>query len=188
MSSRRLPPIVWFALLLVTGCARTAADDAAGNLDAGRFAPVSMRLHPVFTRVADWTGDGRADGIEAIVEFYDRFDDPAKASGTMVFELYDHDPAAPDGRGRRIGQTWTGSLVTLDLQAARYNRQLRGYEFKLDRPGLGGQTLALLARFNPLAGRRLEDTAVLTPRPASRAATAATDLPPNAPTPRSPEP
>jgi hypothetical protein len=28
--------------------------------DAQLFGPVSMRLHPIFTQVKDWTGDGKA--------------------------------------------------------------------------------------------------------------------------------
>ena len=53
------------------------------------FAPVAMRVHPIFTDVKDWTGDGRADGIEALVEFEDQFGDPTKASGEKGKQIWD---------------------------------------------------------------------------------------------------
>src|SRR4051812_4509644 len=34
--------------------------------DTQLFGPVSMRLHPIFTQVKDWTGDNKPDGIEAL--------------------------------------------------------------------------------------------------------------------------
>jgi len=41
--------------------------------EAMMFGAASMRIHPTFTRLKDWTGDGKADGIEAVVELQDAF-------------------------------------------------------------------------------------------------------------------
>ena len=83
------------------------------------FSPVAMRIHPIFSGLKDWTGDGRADGIEALVEFEDQFGDPTKASGTVIFELFSYRPTFPDPRGERLVNPWVGSLQTLADQQAR---------------------------------------------------------------------
>ena len=54
-------------------------------MDAALFGPSAMRIHPIFTRLSDWTGDGVPDGIEALIELQDQFGDPTKASGTIIF-------------------------------------------------------------------------------------------------------
>ncbi len=117
-------------MLLVAGCARNSLP-ARTSRDATMFGPTRMRIHPIFTQVKDWTGDGRPDGIEALIEFQDRFDDPTKASGSAVFELFEYRPYNPDPRGQRVTNPWTGSLVTVDEQQARWNRTLSTYSFRL---------------------------------------------------------
>ena len=97
--------------------------------DAQLFGPVSMRLHPIFTQVKDWTGDGVVDGIEALLEFQDQFTDPTKAAGDVVFELYAYRPYSPESRGERVLNPWLGSLRTLRDQEARWNRTSRTYAF-----------------------------------------------------------
>src|ERR687889_740943 len=84
--------------------------------EAQLFAPVSMRIHPIFTQVKDWTGDGVVDGIEALLEFQDQFTDPTKAAGDVVFELFTYRPYSADARGERILNPWLGSLRTLGDQ------------------------------------------------------------------------
>src|SRR6187551_2342295 len=101
-------------VLLAAGC---NSSHNTGEGDA-MFGPVSMRIHPIFTQVKDWTGDGKPDGIEALIEFSDRFDDPTKASGRAIFELFGYRPYNPDPRGERVASPWTGSLVTMDEQRA----------------------------------------------------------------------
>jgi len=51
--------------------------------DTAFFSATSMRIHPIFTQVKDWSGDGKPDGIEVLMEFQDQFGDPAKAAGTF---------------------------------------------------------------------------------------------------------
>ncbi len=174
-------------IVLPAGCRGGGEGGRTVTVDERRFAPAEVRLHPVFTRVADFDGDGRVDGIEAMLEMTDRFDDPTKGSGTVVFELYEFDEEGDEGRGRRLGREWTGSLVTLDLQRRRWNPQLRGYEFQLDQPGLGrGGRITLEARFAPIDGPRLEDTITLENRPP--AGLTRPTSPPNSPTTRASEP
>lgn len=117
-------------LLLAAGCAMQPLPERWPR-DATMFSPTRMRIHPIFTQVKDWTGDGKPDGIEALIEFQDRFDDPAKASGSAMFELFEYRPYHPDPRGERVTGPWTGSLVTVDEQRARWNRTLSTYSFRL---------------------------------------------------------
>jgi hypothetical protein len=118
---------------LAAGCA-TSPPVSRTPTDAQLFAPVSMRIHPIFTQVKDWTGDGKPDGVEALLEFQDQFTDPTKAAGTVIFELYTYRPYSPDPRGERIVNPWVGSLQTLPEQEARWNRTSRTYSFALEYP------------------------------------------------------
>ena len=95
------------------------------------FAPVSMRIHPIFTQLKDWTGDGVPDGIEALLEFQDQFTDPTKAAGEVVFELYEYRPYTSGQRGERLVNPWLGSLRGVTDQEARWNRTSRTYSFEL---------------------------------------------------------
>lgn len=121
------------ASLLFGGCTNAPKYTRTPS-EAQLFAPVSMRIHPIFTQVKDWTGDGHPDGIEALLEFQDRFTDPTKAAGDVVFELYTYRPYSPDSRGERVVNPWLGSLRTLANQQARWNRTSRTYAFELEYP------------------------------------------------------
>lgn len=98
------------------------------------FAPAAMRIHPIFTQVKDWTGDGRPDGIEALVEFTDQFGDPTKASGTVIFELFSYRSYNPDPRGERLANPWIGHIEDVSEQRLRWNRTSRTYTFELEFP------------------------------------------------------
>src|SRR5689334_4269008 len=120
--------------LLAIGCARDVAPVPRMPSDAVMFGPVSMRIHPIFTQLKDWTGDNHPDGIEALLEFQDQFGDPTKATGEVIFELYSFRPYHEDPRGDRIVNPWIGSLTTLADQQARWNRTSRTYTFQLAFP------------------------------------------------------
>lgn len=129
------------------------------------FGPRSMRVHPTFTRVKDWTGDGKPDGIEAVVELQDEFGEPTRAMGSVMFELYQYRPTFPDVRGRRIPEVWVWPLDRRNEQLAHWSRALRAYTFKI---GLdpGRTPLVLGATFNLSRGRgRLTNQIVLEPPP-----------------------
>src|SRR3982751_3083148 len=90
-----------------------------------------MRVHPIFTRTRDWNNDGVADGIDAEIEFLDRFGDPTKADGRIVFELFNYRRDSMDPRGDRVVSPWIASVDSADEQQARWNRTSRTYSFKL---------------------------------------------------------
>ena len=95
------------------------------------FAARTARIHPVFTKILDWTGDDKPDGIEALIELNDRFGDPTKAAGTFTFELFEYRADQPDPRGRRLFNPWLGAAVTEDEQRERWSRTGRSYSFRL---------------------------------------------------------
>jgi len=126
------------------------------------FVPTGMRIHPIFTQVEDWTGDGKPDGVEAQLEFHDQFDDPTKASGAVLFELFEYRKFSPDPRGKRVAGPWTMSLASLAEQRDRWNTTLRTYRFQLDDPGIStGQSYVLSAVFESSGGGRFFDRIVL---------------------------
>lgn len=134
--SRTAAAVVIIPILasLMSGGCTNSAKYARTQSEAEMFAAVSMRIHPIFTQVKDWTGDGIVDGVEALLEFQDQFTDPTKAAGDVVFELYAYQPYSPDARGERVLNPWLGSLRTLGDQEARWNRTSRTYSFELEYP------------------------------------------------------
>ncbi len=94
------------------------------------FGPATMRLHPIFTQVANWTQGTRPNGIQAELEFQDQFGDPTKAAGTVYFDLYHYRKAEADPRGEWMAH-WNGSLLSVEEQIARWNKASRTYSFQL---------------------------------------------------------
>ena len=156
------------------GRARTAEE-------AELFGPKSMRVHPTFTRIKDWTGDGRPDGVEAVVELQDEFGEPTRATGSAMFELYQYRATHPDVRGRRIPEVWVWPLLRRNEQAAHWSRALRAYTFKIPFDP-GRVTIVLEATFELGADRgRLTHQIVLEPPAPTPPAAAPTTAPTTAP-------
>jgi hypothetical protein len=150
------------ALFLQAGCGSSPTPPVPrSSADAALFAPVSMRIHPIFTQVKDWTGDGRPDGVEALLEFQDQFGDPTKAAGTAVFELYNYRRGDVDPRGERVCNPWVGSLQTLDEQQARWNRTSRTYYFQLEYPAIRTDRNYILTATFDTGGTRFFDQIVI---------------------------
>jgi hypothetical protein len=165
-------------VLLLTGC-ESINPYPRSQTDAALFGPAAMRIHPIFTQVKDWTGDDDPDGIEALIELQDQFGDPTKASGRVIFELFEYRPYDPDPRGDRLVNPWLGDLDTLDAQRQRWNRTSRTYGFQLaceqirdDRP------YVLTATFELSGGGRFFDRIILEPKepPVVRPTTAPTTM------------
>ena len=130
------------------------------------FTPASMRLHPTFTRVKNWTGGDAShpDGIEAELEFTDEFGDTVKAEGTVTFELFQYRTGAADIRGHSVSTPFVGSLSTQEDQQARWNNPTRTYSFRLADPTITpGQAYVLTATFDPKAGGRKYARIILQP-------------------------
>jgi hypothetical protein len=147
------------AVVLQPGCEDSAISRSTPQPDL--FAPTAMRVHPIFTQVADWTHSGKPDGVEAQLEFTDQFGDPTKASGKVLFELFDYRRDSPDPRAKRLGH-WSGSLASLDEQRQRWNTTLRTYRFQLDYPPIDpAKTYVLSATFELSTGGRFFDRIIL---------------------------
>lgn len=159
-----------FAALLILsllGC-ESNKPYARGPMDAALFGPTAMRIHPIFTQVKSWNADERPDGIEALIELQDQFGDPTKASGRVVFELFEYRPYDPDPRGARLANPWIGALDTLDAQRDRWNRTSRTYSFQLAYAGIDpSKTMVLSATFELSNGGRFFDRVILSPRESS---------------------
>jgi len=125
---------IWKYFLVVAlglvGCSNPKFADDEFSTD-NLFSASAMRIHPIFSQLKDWTGDGAPDGIEALVEFQDPFGDPTKAAGTIRFELYDYVQGQPDPKGARVTNPWIGSLASHEDQKSRWNRTSRTYSFQL---------------------------------------------------------
>ena len=153
-------------LLAAAGCnssPRIARDDA--------FGPSKVRLHPTFTQVKDWTGDGKPDGVEAVVELLDSFGGPTRGSGRLLFEMSDFRPQSPQPAGRRVNEPWGKSLVTREEQESLWSPALRAYTLQLPGRVNPGSTYVLDVSFESAGGAtrpgggRLFDRLVLEPPP-----------------------
>ncbi len=148
-------------VLLLAGC-QSGGPQARSETACRMFAPAAMRIHPIFSRVRDWSGDGKPDGIEALLEFQDQFADPTKAMGTVIFELYEYRAGYPDPRGDRLVNPWIGSLMTLGEQRAHWNRTSRTYSFQLAYPAINPRrNYVLTAIFERAGGGRFFDRMII---------------------------
>lgn len=127
------------------------------------FGAASMRIHPTFTQVKDWTGDGKPDGVEAVVEFEDQFDEPTRAAGTVRFELSAYREADPQRAGRQVTNPWTFSLNTSEEQTAHWNAAVRGYSFQLPYSQINGNHTYVLSAQVDMSSGRLFDQLILEP-------------------------
>ena len=167
-------------VLFVAGCSHGPLPERSAR-DATMFGPTRMRIHPIFTQVKDWTGDGKPDGIEAVVELQDEFGEPTRATGSVMFELYQYRPTYPDVRGRRVPEVWVWPLQRSNEQAAHWSRALRAYTFKIPFDP-GRVTIVLEATFDLGADRgRLTNQIVLEPPPPAPPATAPATAPTTVP-------
>jgi hypothetical protein len=152
-----------FACLLLNGC-HSGGDPAPlprDSTDAALFGPSTMRLHPIFTQVKDWTGDGIPDGIEALVELQDQFGDPTKASGHLIVDLYQYKKYDPQRKGNWLAE-WQADLSTLEAQRDYWNRTSRTYGFQLAWGQIKlDQNYVMTAEFQLNNGGRLFDQLVL---------------------------
>lgn len=171
------------SFLIFSGC---GSNPTVTPSDSALFAPTAMRLHPIFTHLKDWTGDDKPDGIEALVELQDQFGDPVKASGTVIFELYDFQKHDPTARGPRVVNPWVADLSTLEAQRDRWNRTSRTYSFQLAYPQISeGKSYTLACTFQMTNGKRFFNQLVLEmkpPTPATQPATQPTTAPASQPT------
>ena len=135
--------------VLLAGCGVYPRVSRRTMTEAEMFGAANMRIHPIFSQVKDWTGDGKLDGVEALLEFSDGFGDPTKSSGAVVFELYDYRQYNPDPRGTRVAEPWVASLASPAEQRARWNRTSRTYAFQLAAEGISdNRNYVLTASFD----------------------------------------
>jgi hypothetical protein len=148
-----LLPLTLLSLLSSISCNNKRALPMGKNAE-GIIGPVSIRVHPTFTQVKDWNGDNKPDGIETLLEVRDQWDEPIRATGKVIFELYDFRRGHPDPRGARLANPWVVSLATADDQAARWDRVSRSYKFQLAFPQIDRhKTYVLTASFETEGGR-----------------------------------
>src|SRR5260221_9096288 len=114
--------VVAVIALLVFGC--ESGGSPRSRADEAMFGAATIRIHPTFTQVRDWNNDKKNDGIEALLEIQDQFGEPTRASGRVMFELYDYRRNSPEIRGRRIGGPWIFPLDTRQAQVDHWNSAL----------------------------------------------------------------
>jgi hypothetical protein len=131
---RRIPNLA-VILIVLAGCSSPTMPQPRTDEENRLFGPVSMKLD-TFSKVKNWSGGSKPDGVEALVEFDDRFGDRTKSAGTILFELYDYRPYWPDPRGGRLANPWTASLSSYDLQKAHWDPASGAYLFRLACPSL----------------------------------------------------
>lgn len=144
------------------GCSSSPTPPVRTPADANFFTPASMHLSPVFTKIADFDGDGQPDGVEAVVELQDRFGDPVKAAGRILFQVYDYRPVNPDPRGDRVAGPFEGRVDSVQDQRNRWSRVSRAYIFQLAFPNPKlDNNYVLEAQFESTNGSRLFDVLTL---------------------------
>jgi hypothetical protein len=151
---RRLVPLAFLTFAIFLGSCEENHPLSMGKNAPSIIGPVSIRIHPTFTQPKSWTGDDKPDGIEALLEVRDRWDEPIRATGKVIFELYDYRTGFPDPRGNQLVNPWVATLATVEEQAARWDRVSRAYKFQLAYPQIDPKrTYVLTASFETEGGR-----------------------------------
>lgn len=155
-------------LLTLAGCETLSGKPQPRSVEENQlFGAVSMKLD-TFSKIKDLAGTGKPDGIEALIEFDDRFGDRTKASGKIFFELFGYRPGWPDPRGERIVNPWSASLANYDEQKAHWERASGAYAFRLACDQLAwNQNYVLTATFESSSGQRFFTQIVLKSTPNS---------------------
>jgi len=176
-------------LCAMVSCASTGGSGRGSDSDT-MFGPTSMKIDPIFTKISDWTGDGKPDGIAVSLGFEDRFEDPTKAAGRVIFELHDYRREDPNPAGKMLTDPWVGSINTLAEQKAHWFATGRTYTFQLSYDQIrANRNYVLTAQFDRAAGGRFFDKIVLVgENPKETKRVQPSSLPGTAPGGRSPQP
>jgi hypothetical protein len=159
--------------IVLAGCSSQIMPRPQTAEESQLFGPVSMKFDS-FSKVKDWSGRGAPDGVEALVEFDDRFGDRTKAAGTILFELFDYRPGWPDPRGTRLANPWTASLSTFEEQKAHWETASGSYLFRLAYDQAAwNHNYVLTATFQSASGARFFAQTVLKGEAAPKAQAAA---------------
>ena len=150
-----------FAIFLLLGC--DSQTFSRSQSEEQMFGPSSMRIHPTFTQVKDWTGDGKPDGVEAFLELSDQFGEPTRATGTIRFELYNFHEAEEERRGKQLAEPWIFKLDNRDQQIAHWNPVERAYTFRLPYDKISANRRYVLTAQFDRPGGRLFDQLILEP-------------------------
>jgi hypothetical protein len=166
------------AAMVVGGCSSQTSPAPRTAEESQLFGPVSMKLD-TFSKVKDWTGRGIPDGVEALVEFDDRFGDRTKAAGTILFELFEYRQGWADPRGARLANPWTASLSTYDEQKAHWETASGAYLFRLAFDQIAwNRNYVLTATFQSADGTRYFSRLVLrSTQPENREPTTTSSVP-----------
>jgi hypothetical protein len=148
-------------LTLAIGCTPAIVPGHGAESDS-MFGPVLMKIDPIFTKITDWTGDGKPDGIDVSIGFEDRFEDPTKAAGRMMFELYEYRREDPDAHGKRLTNPWIGPIDTVAQQKAHWFATGRTYNFQLEYRDIKfNSNYVLMVQFDRASGGRFFDKIIL---------------------------
>ena len=122
----------WAICVAAAGC-QTAGPDAhpteRERLDMlSLMLPEQIKILP-FTKITSFDADNVPDGILAVVQPVDRFNDPVKAVGYFYFDLWTHKDASGQRKGERLAY-WERSLTSSD-DVRLYWTHARMFEFQL---------------------------------------------------------
>ena len=155
------------ALLLPALLSACQATQPAGPADNPELATYMQLIVPnrvkilSFTKPISIAGDGRADGIEAILALYDVLDEETKAAGTFNFELQSQ--PYPDRLGTRIG-FWPVEITTVEKMRSYRDKQSKFYRIplQLESPPLPAGRYIMSVWLLLPTGQRLYDEYELT--------------------------
>ena len=158
------------ALAALSSCtaSRSGFEDGDTRKMVELLMPQRIEIVEAFTAFQSFDDDDIPDGIELLLQAHDAYGDSVKIAGGLRIELYSHQPASADPKGRRLLDPW---VVTLDDEKdqRRYWNMVTGmYEIPLEFPagsvtaaeGSGGQ-FVLAVTYNTPLDTHLTDEVVL---------------------------
>lgn len=95
----------------------------------GYYLPTQIEILP-FTKPASFDARGLPDGINAVIRPLDSLGQPAKAYGSVRFELYTFVPASGLEKGKQL-MVWSQDLSTPTDQRKYWDSVTQSYQFQL---------------------------------------------------------
>lgn len=144
---------------MLLGC---AADGSHARTDSPEMAAYVQLVMPAQIKILEWTkpvslaADGNADGVEAVLEARDSFDDLTKVVGTLHFELRTR--RLSDRMGTRVA-FWPVEINSVETMRMYRDPLSRFYRFplQLDQGPLKPGRYALMVWLLLPTGQRLLD-------------------------------
>jgi len=129
-----------FCWCILAACVGACSQDRAG-IDDGEtrkmvelLIPQRVEIVEAFTDFESFDDDDIPDGIHLLIQASDAYGDSVKIAGELRVELYTHQRASGEPKGRRVCDPWFVRIADKSDQRRYWNEVTGMYEIPLEFP------------------------------------------------------